>query len=75
LNDLQMNQAFLPPPPVSREQVVSLSQSSSVSPVELTIAGGGGGGSGAKAYDRAKAWSSINHTILSGGDEVMFVQN
>jgi len=25
-----------------------------------------GGGRGAESYDRNKAWSSINHTILSG---------
>ncbi len=27
---------------------------------------GGGGGRGAKSYDGEKAWSSINHSILSG---------
>jgi hypothetical protein len=32
---------LLPPPPLSRQQVVSLSQSSCVSPVELTHRGGG----------------------------------
>jgi hypothetical protein len=26
---------------------------------------GGGGGGGAKSYDGEKAWSSINHSILS----------
>ncbi len=40
------------------------SQSSYVSPVELTEGGGGGGGAG--SYDGEKAWSSINHSILSG---------
>jgi hypothetical protein len=46
--------------PSSRQQlVVSLSQSSCVSPVELTEGGGG------KTYDREKAWPSINHLILS----------
>ncbi len=40
-------------------QVVSLSQSSSVSPVELTDGRGGRGGRGAKSYDRKKAWSEF----------------
>jgi hypothetical protein len=40
---------------------VSLYQSSCVSPVELTDGRGGG----AKSYDGEKAWSSINHPILS----------
>ncbi len=39
-------------PPLSRQQVVSLSQSSCVSPVELTD-GGGGVGVAAKSYDVA----------------------
>jgi hypothetical protein len=51
------------PPPFSRQQVVSLSQSSCVSPVELTDGGAGGGG--AKVYDSEKARSSINYSILS----------
>jgi hypothetical protein len=42
--------------PLSRQQVVSLSQSSSVSPVQLTE-GGVGGWRGAKSYDRAKTWT------------------
>ncbi len=33
-----------------------------------TVGGGWGGGRGAEFYDRRKAWSSINHSILSGGD-------
>jgi hypothetical protein len=52
--------------PISRQQDVSLSQSSCVSPVELTVRRGGGGrgdGGGAKAYDGEKAWSSIYHSI------------
>jgi hypothetical protein len=40
------------PPPLSHQQGVSLSQSSCVSPVELTDA-------------RNPAWPSINHEILS----------
>ncbi len=60
------DQAFSPPsPPLFRQQDVSLSQSSSVPPVELTYGRGGGGGGGAKSYDGEKAWSSINHSILS----------
>jgi hypothetical protein len=42
-------------PPPYREQVVFLSQSSCVSPVELILTGdGGGGGRGAKSYSTAK---------------------
>ncbi len=54
-------------PTPSRQQVVSLSQSSCVSPIELTdrIAGREGG-RGAELYDGEKAWTSINHLILSG---------
>ncbi len=40
----------------------SLTQSSCVSPVELTEGGGGGGG--AKSYNGGKAWSSINQSLL-----------
>jgi len=43
------------PPPLSPQQVVSLSQSSWVSLVELTDGRQGvGGGEGAKSYDREK---------------------
>jgi hypothetical protein len=52
-----------PLPPLSHQQVVSLSQSFSVSPVELTNVRGGGGG--AKPYEREKAWPSINLSIFS----------
>ena len=59
---------WLLPHPHSHQQVVSLSRSSCVSPVELlTGYGGRGGGGEAKSNDREKAWSSINHSILSGG--------
>jgi hypothetical protein len=53
------------PLPRLRQQVVSLSQSSCVSPVELTGGRGGGGERGvgdvrrAKSYDREKALPSI----------------
>ncbi len=57
-------------PPSSSQQVVSLSQSSYVSPVELTDGiGGGWGGRGAKLpnlTNREKAFPSINLSILSG---------
>jgi hypothetical protein len=53
------------PSPLFRQQVVSLSQSSSVSPVELSDGREGGRGRGAKSYDREKAWPSINHSIHS----------
>jgi hypothetical protein len=52
-----------PPSLVARQKVVSLSQSSCVSPVEPTNVGGG-----AKSYDREKAWPSINHSIRIGFD-------
>ncbi len=47
---------------------VSLTQSSCVSPVELTDGRGraGRGGGEAKSYNIEKAWSSINHSILYG---------
>ncbi len=49
------------PPPFSRQQVASLSQSSCVPSIELTDGrGGGGGGRGAES----KAWPSINHQTL-----------
>jgi hypothetical protein len=52
------------PFPISRLHVVSLSQFSCVSPVELTVGRGGrGDGGGVKAYDGEKAWSSVNHSI------------
>ncbi len=50
------------PLPPFRKNVVSLSQSSCVSPVQL-IDGRGAGG--AKSYDDEKAWSSLNRLILA----------
>ncbi len=46
--------------PLSHQQVVSLSQSSCVSPVDLRVGGG------AESNNGEKAWSFINHSILSG---------
>jgi hypothetical protein len=43
-----------------REQIVSRSQSSCVSLIQLTD--GRGGGRGAESYDRKKAWASINRS-------------
>jgi hypothetical protein len=45
-----------------------------VSPVKLTDGRGGveevhGGGEGAKSYGSEKAWSYINHSIVSGPTE------
>jgi hypothetical protein len=58
--------AVIPPPlPPPNKQVVSLFQSSCVSPVEFTDGRGGGKGEGAKLYDGEKPWSSIYHSILS----------
>ncbi len=53
------------PLPLCRQLHVSLSQSSCVSPIELTGEVGGGGGRGAESYDHKKAWPSINQSILS----------
>jgi hypothetical protein len=47
---------------LSRQQVISLSQSSCVSPVWLND---GKGGRGAKSYDRGKTWPSITLSTLS----------
>jgi hypothetical protein len=52
-----------PQSPTLREQVVSLSQSSCLSPVALSDGRGGGGD---KSFDREDARSSVNHSILSG---------
>ncbi len=57
---------FIPPPPF-RQQIACLSQSSCVSPVELTTGrggGGGGGARGAKSYHCEKAWPSMNQSKL-----------
>jgi hypothetical protein len=56
------------PPPLSRQQVVSLSQSSCVSPVEIKCRRGGGG-RGAKSYGPEKAWPSVYHSILSAWED------
>jgi hypothetical protein len=49
-----------PPPPLPSAYCHS-SQSSSVSPIELTDGRGGRAGWGAKSYNGEKAWSSIFH--------------
>ncbi len=49
--------------PLSHQQLFSISQSSCVSPVQLTE--GRAGGWGAESYDRKKAEHSINHSVLS----------
>jgi hypothetical protein len=53
-------------PPLSRQQVVALSQSSCVTPVELTDGRGGEDRGGAKSYDGEKGWCSVKHSRLSG---------
>jgi hypothetical protein len=56
---------FYPIPyPLSPQQVVSLLLSLLVCRRPRLSTGGGGGG-GAKSYYNKKAWSSINHSILS----------
>jgi hypothetical protein len=52
------------PTPLPRQQVVSLSQFSCVSPVELT--GGRGVMGGVKSHYRKKALPSISNSVLSG---------
>ncbi len=54
-------------PPLSLQQVVSLSQSPCMSPVELTDGRRGRerGGGEARSYDSEKALTSVNHSILS----------
>ncbi len=61
---LEDEMIWLLPHHLSRQLVVSLSQSPCVSLVELT--NGTGNGGGAQSYDGEKAWSSINHSLLSG---------
>ncbi len=57
-----------PPSPFFRQQIVSLSQSFCVSPVQLTGGRGGLGRGGGRGADRNKARASINRSILSGGE-------
>jgi hypothetical protein len=62
----------LPPPPLPplfREQVVSRSQSSCVSPVELTDGRGrrGRGWGVTKSYDGEEAWFSVNQSMFYAG--------
>ncbi len=47
-----------PPPPLSRQQVVSFSQPSCESPGEGSVGGG------AKSHEGTKVWSSTKHSIL-----------
>ncbi len=52
---------LLLPDPLSRQQVVSLSQSSFVSPVELSDGRGGGrGGGGAKLYEGRESVKGVD---------------
>jgi hypothetical protein len=57
-----------PLPPLSRQQLVSLSQSSCVPSVKLIDGREGGDGVGEEPYHTtaSKPWPSINHSILSG---------
>jgi hypothetical protein len=63
-----------PSPPPSRQQIVSLDQSSCMSVVQLFLRerGGGGGGRGAESYHRKKTWASINRSILAGLTRQLF---
>jgi hypothetical protein len=57
-----------PLPPISGQQVVSISHCSCVSQVEHILTdgtGGGGGGRGAKSHNTENSWPFINHSIIS----------
>jgi hypothetical protein len=65
------------PPPLSCQQLVFLSQSSSVSPVELTAGeGGGGGGWGAESTARKPSPLKINQytqaTVFYNGKNIKY---
>jgi hypothetical protein len=64
-----------PPSPLhfSRQEVVSLSQSSCVSPIELTDGKGGEGVGGTKSYDGLKAWFFGNNSILSDSGRCLYL--
>ncbi len=69
LNDLQRTRLIIrllthPLSTLSRQQIVSLSQSSCVSPVAFTDGRRGEGVSGAKSYDCEKAFDFINHSTV-----------
>ncbi len=55
--------------PLSLQQVVSFSQSSCVSPVDLTDGMEAAGWGGVNSHDGEKAWSSINQSMLSDGED------
>ncbi len=58
------------PPPLPAHLITSVSSTSVThSKNESQLADGIGDGGGAKAYDGEKAWSSINHSILSGPED------
>jgi hypothetical protein len=64
------------PFPLNSRQIISLSQSSCVSLAELTDerAGGGdwsGGAKSSKSQDGEKAWSPINHSLLSDMTDIL----
>jgi hypothetical protein len=40
---------------------------------ESQLADGRGGGEGARSYDAEKAWSSINHSVLSGRNHAALI--
>jgi hypothetical protein len=54
-----------PSPHLSSQQLVSISQSSYVSPVKLTDGGGEGVGEEPKSNDLEKAWPSVNQSTIS----------
>ncbi len=51
---------------IARPSVSKLDRRQTGSQKERQLADGMGGGRGAESYDRKKAWSSMNYSILSG---------
>ncbi len=62
-----------PPPPPPTASYLSFSDFLCVAGrSNLLTEEGEGGGRGAKSFDREKAWSSINLSILSGAEYIRF---
>ncbi len=64
-----MRSYFLPPQPARKKSRPATHRKTEE---ESQLDGGEGGERGAESYDRRKAWSSINHSILSAA-QYLFV--